>query len=58
MSGHWEIDGEWESCTWCDGYGEQQCDDPIQCCDPRCDGQTCICGACNGSGLRRDQVIF
>ena len=36
----------------------QECDDPIQCCDPRCDGQWHPCAACNGTGLAKHQVIW
>ena len=44
------------SCTWCGGDGFAECDDPIQCCDPACDGQIGPCKACNGQGY--DQWIW
>lgn len=44
------------TCTWCGGDGWVECDDPIQCCDPDCDGQTCRCKACDGRGF--DQVVW
>lgn len=48
-----------DPCSWCGGHpDEQECDDPIQCCDPRCDGQYHPCTACNGTGLARNQVIW
>ena len=33
-------------------------DDPIQCCDPRCDGELHPDPACGGTGLYEHQVIF
>ena len=46
-------------CTHCNGEPWlQECDDPIQCCDPRCDGEWHPCTACGGTGLYEHQVIF
>ena len=46
-------------CTHCGGeWYLQECDDPIQCCDPRCDGQWHPCVACDGTGLRSRQWLF
>ena len=46
-------------CSHCDGeWYMQECDDPIQCCDPRCDGQWHPCAACGGTGLAKHQVIW
>lgn len=46
-------------CTHCNGEPWlQECDDPLQCCDPRCDGQWHPCTACGGTGLYEHQVIF
>ena len=51
-------DGD-DSCTHCDGRpDEQECDDPIQCCDPRCDGVWHPCVACNGTGKAKDQWMW
>src|ERR1700685_1243488 len=36
----------------------QECDDPLQCCDSRCDGEWHPCIACGGTGLYEHQVIF
>jgi hypothetical protein len=48
-----------ERCTWCGGEPDlQECDDPIQCCDPRCDGTRHPCTACQGTGLAKYQVIW
>lgn len=48
-----------ERCSHCDGeWYLQECDDPIQCCDPRCDGETHPCVACHGTGLARNQVFW
>lgn len=45
-----------ESCTWCGGeWYAQECGDPIQCGDPRCDGTWHPCTACNGTGLASEQ---
>lgn len=46
------------SCTWCDGGGWDECDDPIQCLDPKCDGEIHPCTACAGTGLLEHQVIW
>ena len=45
-------------CTHCEGAIWVECDDPIQCCDPRCDGEWHPCTACGGTGLYEHQVIF
>jgi hypothetical protein len=48
-----------EHCSHCGGeWYLQECDDPIQCCDPRCDGQWHPCVACQGTGWARNQVIW
>ncbi len=67
-SGAGERDSEWitsldelgdEPCTWCGGEPDmQECDDPIQCCDPRCDGELHPDPACGGTGLAEHQVIW
>ena len=45
-----------EPCSHCGGeWYMQECDDPIQCCEPRCDGQWHPCVACNGTGLAKNQ---
>jgi len=49
-------DAAGDSCTWCGGeWYLQECDDPIQCGDPRCDGRWHPCAACNGTGLASEQ---
>jgi hypothetical protein len=45
-------------CTICNGEVWVECDDPIQCCDPRCDGELHPDPACGGTGLHEHQVIF
>ena len=54
-------------CSHCGGDGEVECDDPIQCTrmhsyfthpDTDQEFQFCVCFACNGSGLAKDQVIW
>lgn len=46
-------------CSHCGGEPDlQECDDPIQCCDPRCDGTWHPCEACQGTGLAKHQVIW
>jgi hypothetical protein len=46
------YDGD-PSCTWCGGeWYLQECDDPIQCCDPRCDGTWHPCTDARGPGWR------
>jgi hypothetical protein len=45
-------------CTVCNGEVWVECDDPIQCCDPRCDGELHPDPACGGTGLYEHQVIF
>jgi hypothetical protein len=55
---HWDEhdDLDYEPCSWCGGeWYLQECDDPIQCCDPACDGQWHPCTACCGTGLAREQ---
>jgi hypothetical protein len=56
----WQEDDDAESfdnaCTWCGGEGYDECDDPIQCCTPGCDGEWCMCKACDGRGY--DQVVW
>ena len=47
---------EHPECSWCGGDGWGECDDPIQCCDPRCDGELCPCSACDGRGY--DQTVW
>jgi hypothetical protein len=52
-------DDDNEPCSHCGGeWYLQECDDPIQCCDPRCDGQWHPCTACQGTGWARNQVIW
>lgn len=61
-----DIDDDWQyrdddeddRCTCCDGDIWVECDDPIQCCDPRCDGQWHPCEVCQGTGLAKNQVIW
>lgn len=49
---------DWE-CTHCGGEPEMtECDDPLQCCRPGCDGEFHPCVACNGTGLRKHQWLF
>lgn len=43
-------------CTWCGGEGIDECDDPIQCMDPACNGEMCTCRGCDGRG--HSQVIW
>lgn len=43
-------------CSWCGGVGSDECDDPIQCLNPECDGRWCRCSACNGRG--HSQVVW
>lgn len=45
-------------CTHCNGEIWVECDDPIQCCDDRCDGEMHPDPACGGTGLYEHQVIF
>lgn len=58
-----EVD-DWDGaedgcCSHCGGdWFLQECDDPIQCCDPRCDGTWHPCAACQGTGLAKHQVIW
>ena len=48
-----------DPCSWCDGeWYLQECGDPLQCCEPRCDGQWHPCTACQGTGLAKHQVVW
>ena len=51
-----DEDGPDRTCTWCGGDGVAECDDPIQCLDPACNGEMCTCLGCNGRGY--DQVVW
>ena len=52
-------DDEDRACSICGGeWYLQECDDPIQCCDPKCDGQWHPCTACNGTGLAAHQWMW
>ena len=60
----YEFDDE---CSWCDGEGEDECNDPIQCTRRHTTmehpetGQVfqfCVCAACGGSGRAKDQTIW
>ncbi len=55
-----EYDGDEEvTCSHCGGeWYLQECDDPIQCCDSRCDGTWHPCVACNGTGLAASQWMW
>jgi len=63
-----DIDDDWQynddgddndPCSHCGGeWYLMECDDPLQCCDPRCDGQWHPCTACGGTGLAEHQVIW
>jgi hypothetical protein len=69
VSGNPDYDGDgWDypdddcdldelDCSRCGGDAYVECDDPIQCCARHVDGM-CPCGACGGTGLRKNQVIF
>lgn len=57
MSLYEEID-DGPCCTHCGGEGVTECDDPIQCLNPACNGEFCTCGACGGSGLAKDQRVW
>lgn len=60
LDNSWDGD-DWdnEPCSHCGGeWYLQECDDPIQCCDPRCDGQWHPCVACQGTGLAKNQVMW
>lgn len=50
--------GDDPDCSWCGGDSWTECDDPIQCCDPRCNGGTHPCPACGGTGLAKNQVLW
>ena len=55
----YDPDADSEPCSWCGGeWYLQECGDPIQCCDPKCDGQWHPCTACQGTGLARHQVFW
>lgn len=46
-------------CTHCGGEPFMvECDDPIQCCKPGCDGTWHGCDSCNDTGLRSEQWCF
>ena len=49
-------DDQHPECSWCGGDGWGECDDPIQCLDPRCNGELCPCSACYGRGY--DQEVW
>lgn len=51
-----EANADMVECTWCGGEGIDECDDPIQCMDPACNGEMCTCTACDGRG--HSQVIW
>ena len=52
------YDSRDEECTHCDGDIWVECDDPIQCTYPRCDGEVHPDPACNGTGLAKDQWLW
>ncbi len=54
----WDDELAEDRCSWCGGDIWTECDDPIQCCDPRCDGEMHPCTACLGTGLASRQVIW
>ena len=55
----YDGDDDNEPCSHCGGeWYLQECDDPIQCCDSRCDGQWHPCTACQGTGQARNQAIW
>lgn len=57
--GPWADDRDSGPCSHCGGEPEmQECDDPIQCCSPRCDGYWHPCEACGATGLAKYQVIW
>lgn len=45
-------------CSWCGGDGWEECTDTLAGCGAGCTGRICPCGACNGSGLAKDQVVW
>lgn len=51
-----DWDDEYVPCSWCGGEGFSDCDDPIQCLDPACNGELCTCRGCNGLG--HSQVVW
>jgi hypothetical protein len=53
-----DYDSRDERCTHCGGDIWVECDDPIQCTYPRCDGEFHPDPACNGTGLARDQWMW
>ena len=58
LAGAIEYDDS-QACSHCVGeWYLQECDDPIQCCDPRCDGFWHPCTACQGTGLAKHQVFW
>lgn len=54
----WEDDDGTEhvECSICGGDGVTECNDPIQCTHPGCDGEFCYCSACSGRGY--DQTVW
>jgi hypothetical protein len=52
-----DYDLDEQDCSWCSGDGYAECDDPLQCCARHVNGM-CPCGACGGTGLRKNQVVF
>lgn len=51
----WHDDPEDADCSSCGGEGFEECDDPIQCLSPSCDGEYHRCQNCGGSGRSKDQ---
>ena len=51
----WDDD---EGCTHCGGEQWTECDDPLQCTYPRCDGELHPCPACYGTGLSKHQWLW
>ncbi len=61
LPGCWFLDpddGEPDACSHCGGGIWVECDDPILCCDPDCDGIMHPCPACLATGLASRQVIW
>jgi len=56
-SDYWDGEDD-RHCTFCGGDQWTECDDPIQCLDPRCDGEWHPCPACRGTGLAEHQVLW
>ena len=53
-----DVDWENPDCTWCQGDGDQECDDPLGCTRRHDEFGSCECSACGGSGLAKDQTIW